>query len=115
MLIEVFKHVPFRPRLKATLLVSKRLQGLIHEKSLWRKIETDKALVGPTLAYMIQPGVSGAVGGEEPLLPRGNVEGLAIDMAYVSLPFLSFLCTVSPFSSSSSSFPSRLYAFPFLY
>lgn len=81
-LIEVFKLVPFRPRLKATIFVCKSFHGLIREKSLWRSVETDRALVGPTLAYMIQPGCAGA----EPLLPRGSVDGVAINMAYVRLP-----------------------------
>lgn len=82
MLIEVFKLVPFRPRLKATIFVCKSFHGLILEKSLWRSVETDRALVGPTLAYMIQPGGSAPA---EPLLPRGSVDGVAINMAYVCL------------------------------
>lgn len=75
----MFKLVPFRPRLKATIFVCKSFHGLIFEKSLWSSVETDRALVGPTLAYMIQPGCASA----EPLLPRGSVDGVAINMAYV--------------------------------
>lgn len=88
-LIEVFKLVPFRPRLKATIFVCKSFHGLIFEKSLWSSVETDRALVGPTLAYMIQPGCASA----EPLLPRGSVDGVAVNMAYVGFFLHSFIQT----------------------
>lgn len=88
MLIEVFKLVPFRPRLKAIMFVCKSFQGLIREKSLWKCVETDNALVGPTLAYMIQPVAGTTV--VEPLIPRANVEGVAVDMAYVGLRSVFF-------------------------
>lgn len=71
----------------------------MRERSLWKCVETDNALVGPTLAYMIQPAAAGG-GATEPLLPRANVEGVAVDMASVSSspPFFSFL---HPFLFSS--------------
>lgn len=82
--IEVLKHIPFRQRLKTTLLVSKSFQGLVHEKSLWKTVEVDRALEGLTLANMIQPNPLAGCPPAEPLIPKGNVEELTIDMSYVS-------------------------------
>lgn len=78
-IVGILNHLPFRERLKAMIFVSKGFLELMHEKALWRDVESSTQIDGAKLAEMISPRVPG-----KSLLPAGSIKRLGLDLESVS-------------------------------